>query len=243
MGSNNSLVAATNASSLPVFVSDAPKVDTVEIDQAQRSALRDLHASKTLVACHEAGHCVVILAITADIAAGNRPGTPIKVKAIDVEASTSAGGYTRTDVREKNRYPTKADLYHEIVVSFGGRAAELAWGHASVGAEHDLRRATRLACDMVDAALDLAEDESLPAHLDSLGSRATEVIKTAYCARVDSILAAAYADARSVINVHKPETRALAERIYSAGRLSDDRLRRAIIESGLPIEDDGIEAN
>lgn len=243
MDQTNGLVAASSESNLPVFVSAAPKIETVEIDKAQRSALRDLHASKSLVSLHESGHLACTVLISAEIAAGIRQGTPVKAKAVDVEAATTVGGYTRTDASEKNRYPTKADLYNEIVIALGGRAAELAWGHASTGSEHDLRRSTRKASDICDSALDLSDEDTLPADMDSMGSRATESMKAAYCARVEAILADAYADARRIVNMHKPEILALAERIYTAGRLSDERLRAAIRESGLPLEDDGIEGN
>ena len=242
MDQTNGLVAASNEASLPVFVSDAPKIETVSIDRAERAALRDLHSSKTVVSLHEAGHCAVSVVLSSQVLAGIRPGTPIKVKAIDVEAATTAGGYTRTDASEKNRYPTKGEIYNEIVIALGGRAAELAWGHASTGSEHDLRRATRRATDLIDSALDLTEEDALPADMDSIGSRATEAMKMAYCARVEAVLAEAYLDAKRLVNMHKPEILALAERIYSAGRLSDERLRAAIRESGLPLEDEGIEA-
>jgi ATP-dependent Zn protease len=241
VNSGPSSMTIGSPAALPVFISTESVIETVEIGKSQRRALDDLSSSRRLVSVHEAGHTAAAAVISHEIAQGIRQGNPLKVKAVDVEASTSRGGYTRVEPDMPVRYPTRADIVNDMVVSLSGRAASLCWGGANSGAEHDFRHCTRRAEDLVDSALDLGPDDPLPAHFDSLGARATEQIKAAWCARVEAVINEAWLDAKRIINMHRDETLALAQAIYSAGRLSDDRLRAAILAAGLPLEDDGIE--
>ena len=241
VNSGPSVMTIGGPAALPVFISTEPVIETVEIGKSQRRALDDLSFSKRAVSVHEAGHLVVSLVITNEIAQGIRQGVPLKIKAVDVESATSRGGYARVEPELPVRYPSRADIINDCTLSMGGRAAEISWGGATGGAEHDLRRCTRRAEDLVDAALDLGPDDPLPAHFDSVGTRATEAMKAAWCARVEAVIQEAWLDAKRIINLHRDETLALAQAIFSAGRLSDDRLRAAILAAGLPLEDDGIE--
>jgi ATP-dependent Zn protease len=241
VNSSTSVMTIGGPAALPVFVSTEPRVETIEVDRSQRLALFDHDLSRRAVSIHEAGHLAAGVLLSHQIAQGIRQGVPLKIKAVDVEGATSRGGYARVEPELPVRYPTRADIINSMTVSLSGRAAELIWGGATGGAEHDIRRCTRLAEDLVDSALDLGPDDPLPAHYDSLGTRATDRIKEAWCIRVESVIQEAYLDAKRIINLHRDETLALAQAIFSAGRLSDDRLRAAILAAGLPLEDDGIE--
>lgn len=94
---------------------------------------------KFLVAIHEAGH-----AITSRI---SRPD--LEILQVSIIPRGTAGGYTLFSDKDTNLL-NKDDLYNEILVSLGGRAAEqIYFKSISVGASSDLQSATKLAHRMV----------------------------------------------------------------------------------------------
>ena len=95
---------------------------------------------KELTAYHEAGHAII-----------GRIKTPEKkVLQVSIVPRGSAGGYTLFEDAEEMHYTTKEDFYNEILVDFGGRAAEhYKYSTISVGASADLNSANKMAHSMI----------------------------------------------------------------------------------------------
>lgn len=95
---------------------------------------------KKLTSVHEAGHAVVLRAIS----------TTQKVDRVTIIPVGQAGGYTAYKPIEDNDFYTKGMLLESIMVSLGGRAAEeIFLGDISTGAASDLQHCNRLARNMV----------------------------------------------------------------------------------------------
>ncbi len=95
---------------------------------------------KKVTAYHEAGH-----AITARIVS-----TTEKVDRVSIIPAGVAGGYTSFRPDEEKQYKTKSQLLENIYVSLGGKAAEdVVLGEISTGAYNDLKRANKVARNMV----------------------------------------------------------------------------------------------
>ena len=96
---------------------------------------------KEIVSYHECGHALVALAL---------PNTDPVHKITIVPRGISALGYTLQRPDEEKFLKTKEDLFSEIMVLMGGRAAEeLRFGKFTTGAVNDLQRASQIARDMI----------------------------------------------------------------------------------------------
>ncbi len=95
---------------------------------------------KKLTAYHEAGHAIAVrVASTTD-----------KVDRVTIIPSGRAGGYTAHKPDEDKTYHTKAQLFEQIVIAMGGRAAEdIVLGEISTGASSDLKMANSVARSMI----------------------------------------------------------------------------------------------
>ncbi|NTV89269.1 MAG: ATP-dependent metallopeptidase FtsH/Yme1/Tma family protein [Clostridiales bacterium] len=95
---------------------------------------------KKLTAYHEAGHAIAIrIASTTD-----------KVDRVTIIPAGRAGGYTAHKPDEDKTYSTKAQLFEQIIIAMGGRAAEeLVLGEISTGAASDLKTANGVARSMI----------------------------------------------------------------------------------------------
>lgn len=95
---------------------------------------------KKLTAYHEAGHAIAVRVVS----------TTDKVDRVSIIPSGRAGGYTAHKPDEDVSYKTKSQLFEEIVISLGGRAAEeLVLGEISTGAYADLKNANTVARNMI----------------------------------------------------------------------------------------------
>lgn len=95
------------------------------------------------VAYHEAGHAIVTYFKTNKI-----------VSSITIRPTTSgAGGFTITEDKEDNPLCPIQDYKNELVMLYGGRAAEVklrgSVEGATAGASHDIKRATQIATSYV----------------------------------------------------------------------------------------------
>jgi len=96
---------------------------------------------RRIVAFHETGH-----ALTAAFTAGTDPVHKISI----IPRGIAALGYTLQLPEDDRNILTKKELYAEIDVLLGGRAAELViFGEVSTGAGNDLQRATNIARRMI----------------------------------------------------------------------------------------------
>jgi len=95
---------------------------------------------KKLTAYHEAGHAIVRTMIP-----DSEP-----VHEVSIIPRGYAGGYTMYLPKEDKFYTSKSDMEKEIVTLLGGRVAEhLVLNDVSTGASSDIKRATKIARDMV----------------------------------------------------------------------------------------------
>lgn len=95
---------------------------------------------KRLTALHETGHAMAVKLFS----------TTDKVDRISIIPAGSAGGYTSHRPDEDVYYQTKAQLFENIIISLGGRAAEeLVLNEISTGASSDLQHANSVALKMV----------------------------------------------------------------------------------------------
>ena len=96
---------------------------------------------REIVAYHEMGHALVALAL---------PGVDPVHKVSIIPRGIGSLGYTIQRPTEDRFLMTREELENKMVVSLGGRAAELiVFGHLSTGAADDLRRVTDIARSMV----------------------------------------------------------------------------------------------
>lgn len=96
---------------------------------------------KMLVAIHEAGHTL----------AGRIVNKERKILQVSIIPRGAAGGYTLLE-DDENYLPTVEDFKNELIISLGGRAAEMHWFNTiSTGASADLQDATIIAHQMIYA--------------------------------------------------------------------------------------------
>ncbi len=96
---------------------------------------------RKLVAYHEVGH-----ALTSALQKNAQPVQKITI----IPRTMGALGYTLNMPEEEKFLQTKEDLFADIVVFLGGRAAEeVAFGVATTGASNDIERSTNIARSMI----------------------------------------------------------------------------------------------
>ena len=95
---------------------------------------------RRLTAYHEAGHALCAYYLP----------TQDPVHQISIIPRGSAGGYTMSLPLEDKSYMSRREMTEDIISLLGGRAAEsLMLDDISTGASNDIKRATKLATDMV----------------------------------------------------------------------------------------------
>ncbi len=95
---------------------------------------------KRLTAFHEAGHAIVLRAIS----------ETDKVERVSIIPAGGAGGYTAHRADEDIYYTTRKQMIDKIMISLGGRAAEeLTFGEISTGASSDLQHCNSVARSMI----------------------------------------------------------------------------------------------
>ncbi len=95
---------------------------------------------KRLTAYHEAGHAIVLRAVS----------DTDKVERVSIIPAGGAGGYTAHKPHEDVYYTTRQQLLNDIMVSLGGRASEeIILGEISTGASSDLQNCNGVARSMI----------------------------------------------------------------------------------------------
>lgn len=124
------------------------EIDQKDIDDAnikvmmgpEKSSQVVTEKEKKLTAYHEAGHAVLTKLVS----------KTETVHQVSVIPRGRAGGYTMHLPEEDTWYRGKQDMLLEIIILLGGRAAEeLILEDISTGASSDLKRATKIAHEMV----------------------------------------------------------------------------------------------
>lgn len=164
------------------------------------------------VAIHEAGHAMILI-LSDHLEA---------IEELRLHAGTGSLGYLKHRGNEAP-YWTETDLYREIAVSLGGRAAELLiFGEGSTGCAQDLEHATGLARQMVGrfgmgpepVPQGVFESERIdPYYMATLHPQVAQVLGK-QAALVDSMLAE-----------HRSELEGLAEILLNEKRVTRERIR------------------
>jgi cell division protease FtsH len=142
------LANVVNESALLAARRDRKEIGAIELEEAiDRVIAGPEHRSrlitseeKRIVAYHEAGHALV-----SHLLPHAHP-----VHKITIVARGRALGYTLTLPTEDRYLITKAELFDELAMIFGGRAAEeLVFGDVTTGAQDDIDRGSKIARKMV----------------------------------------------------------------------------------------------
>jgi cell division protease FtsH len=173
------------------------------------------------VACHEAGHAIVLLDL------GIAEPTALSIG--------GAGGLAESDPGEM-RADTRAHLEKFLVALLGGRAAEqLSFGEATAGSgaggeDSDLSRATRLATRLeTEFGFGSIGLISLEGGLSSRDLMMFDRLRAAVGATIDR----AYAVALDVLAQNRPAHNALTDALFSAGYLDRSEIEAVLARTPL----------
>ncbi|MCQ2482037.1 MAG: ATP-dependent zinc metalloprotease FtsH [Clostridia bacterium] len=137
-----------NESALLAARRNKKKITPLEVNDAmfrvmmgpEKTSKKLTDKSKKLTAYHEAGHAIVLRALS----------ETEKVDRVTIIPAGSAGGFTAYKPKEDYDFQTKKMLLTSIKVSLGGRAAEeIFLGEISTGAMSDLQHCNRVATNMI----------------------------------------------------------------------------------------------
>ena len=200
---------------------------------------------KKVIAFHEAGH-----ATTSWLLQYAHP--LVKVTIVPRGKSLGAAWY----LPEERQITTKEQMYHEMIATLGGRAAEqVVFGQISTGALSDLEKVTKQAFAMV-TYYGLDEEIGNLSYYDSTGQQDYSLTKP-YSEKtaetidkeVSKLIEKAYQDAISILTEHRDGLAELAnklieeevifgedlERIFGKrpwGNSEDDKLKEAALKAG-----------
>ncbi|MFZ5376532.1 MAG: ATP-dependent zinc metalloprotease FtsH [Patescibacteria group bacterium] len=136
---NEAAIAAARDNRMDVTMDDLEEASLKVKLGPSKKRLHD-ELERKMTAYHEAGHAVL-----AHILPNTDP-----VHRISIISRGQALGYTLTPPERDRLQITKSELLDDIVVMFGGRAAEmLVFDEQTAGASNDIERATRVARSMV----------------------------------------------------------------------------------------------
>jgi cell division protease FtsH len=177
---------------------------------------------KKVIAYHEAGH-----ATTSWLLQYAHP--LVKVTIVPRGKSLGAAWY----LPEERQITTKEQMYHEMIATLGGRAAEqVVFGQISTGALSDLEKVTKQAFAMV-TYYGLDEEIGNLSYYDSTGQQDYSLTKpfsekTAETIdkRVSVIVEKAYQDAIAILNEHRDGLSQLANKLIEEEVIFSEDLER-----------------
>ncbi|MBQ8827816.1 MAG: ATP-dependent zinc metalloprotease FtsH [Clostridia bacterium] len=186
---------------------------------------------KKITAYHEAGH-----AITVKIASKTQ-----KVDRISIIPAGMAGGYTASRPDEDTSYMTKSQLFSEIVVDLGGKAAEeIIMGEVSTGASSDLQKANSIAMKMVtkygmsdivgNRIIEQGSDEVFIGREYGHKSTLSESLASVVDSEVKKIIDAAYEEAKRILNENIDKLNKVAELLISQEKIEGDEFEALMTE-------------
>lgn len=182
---------------------------------------------KSITACHEAGHAIV-----AHLLEHTDP-----VHKVSIVSRGMALGFTWTRPDKDRRLLSKAKFEDELAQLLGGRVAEeLIFQDITTGAENDLRRATKIARDMVTVygmsdklgPVTWGEREELVFLGRELGEHKTYSDKLAeqIDQEVTNIIQKAHHRAKTVLQKHKELLKKISERLIKDETIEGDEFEK-----------------
>lgn len=177
-------------------------------------------SEKKVIAFHEAGH-----ATTSWMLEYAHP--LVKVTIVPRGKALGAAWY----LPDERQITTKEQMYHEMVATLGGRAAEqIIFGHISTGALNDLEKVSKQAFAMV-TYYGLNDKIGNVSYYDSTGQQDYSFTKpysekTAQTIdeEVSKLIESAYQDALRILNEHKDGLTKLAEKLIDKEVIFSDDL-------------------
>lgn len=139
---NEASIYAARANHSGILMEDIDRaINKILVGEERKNRKNITQKDKMVSAYHEAGHALIAKLLA------NKTIPKVTI----IPTTKGAGGYTLINPEEK-MFETKKDLYQEIAISLGGRAAEeIIFGEDNItgGASQDLRTATKTAVRMV----------------------------------------------------------------------------------------------
>ncbi|ADJ26420.1 ATP-dependent metalloprotease FtsH [Dehalogenimonas lykanthroporepellens BL-DC-9] len=222
---NEGAILAARAGKTNIGMEDLEEAIDRVIAGPERKSRKVSQHEKEITAYHEAGHALVARMLPA--------ADP--VHKITIVARGMAGGYTRQLPTEDRYIATKTQFTAKIAIAMGGRLAEeLRFNEMSTGASQDFKEATNLAKKMVTS---YGMSEKLGPR--TFGSKEEMVFlgkeiheqrdygeKTADLIdqEVESIIQAAYEQAKTILTDNFDRLRYIAEKLMAIETLEGDKL-------------------
>ncbi len=177
-------------------------------------------SEKKVIAYHEAGH-----ATTSWMLEHAHP--LVKVTIVPRGKALGAAWY----LPDERQITTKEQMYHEMIATLGGRAAEqIIFGHISTGALNDLEKVSKQAHAMV-MYYGLDEKIGNVSYYDSTGQQEysfqkpfSEKTAETIDAEVSKLIESAYQEALRILNEHKEGLTKLAEKLIDKEVIFTDDL-------------------
>ena len=167
---------------------------------------------KEWIAIHEAGHAVVSRII--------RPNT--EIIQVSIIPRGNAGGYNLFNDEEENIICTRKEMFDDIVVSLGGKAAEeIIFKEMSTGPSSDLRSASRMAHNMVYKYA-MGETTKLVRLLEK--EEYNDKLEERMLADVEKIVSEAYDKAKEIIIKNTYLVRRISEKLMEKPTLDSSEL-------------------
>jgi len=225
---NEAAILATRRSATSIGAEDfADAQEKIEVGDPRETPLSP--AEKQRIAVHESGHALV-----AHLAEHAEP-----VRRVTIIPRGMTLGSTRQSAGEDKHVATRSELKERLRVLLGGYAAEqVLLGETSSGVEQDLKQATETAYDMVahygmsDAVGPVfyqrqVEHPFLGQRLASdspVGDAATNMVDV----EVQRALATAAAEAKAVVEQHRPMIDRLVQALLEHETVEQDELGRLL---------------
>ncbi|MBR2481697.1 MAG: ATP-dependent zinc metalloprotease FtsH, partial [Oscillospiraceae bacterium] len=187
---------------------------------------------RKLTAYHEAGHALVIHALPSQD----------PVHQITIIPRGQAGGMTIHLPTEDRSYRSRTEMWEEIAVCLGGRAAEeLVLGDISTGAGSDLRRASSLARSMVmrygmseklgNVVYDSGGSEVFIGRSMAQTKSYSETVATEIDTEVKALVDAAYAKAEQILREKREKLEAVAQYLLEHETMEAEDFLRVMEEN------------
>jgi cell division protease FtsH len=223
------LAATMNEAAVLAVRRRAPRIGRRELSEAVERVLAGPERrsrilspqDKPRVAVHEAGHALVAQAASAHI----------RVEKVTIVARGHSVGTTWSLPVEDPRMKTRAQIEDDIMLALAGRAAEyVVFGDVTGGAADDLRRAARLARQMV---CELGMSDALgPLVLDERGDGAVDAPELSGDAarEIRRVLDEADQRAQAVLAANRRQLERLAELLVQQETLEREQLEDVLAD-------------
>ncbi|WP_039765993.1 ATP-dependent zinc metalloprotease FtsH [Caldicellulosiruptor sp. F32] len=190
---------------------------------------------KKLTAYHEAGHAIVRTMIP--------DAEP--VHEVSIIPRGYAGGYTMYLPKEDKFYASKSDMMREIITLLGGRVAEkLVLEDVSTGASSDIKRATKIARDMVTKygmsdklgpmTFGTEQEEVFLGRDLALARNYSEEVAAEIDREIKSIIEEAYKKAEEILKQNIDKLHKVANALLEKEKLTGEEFRRLVFEDAQP---------